>query len=37
MISALIDVFLFTLLLCVTIITVSATILLLKDFKDDMH
>jgi hypothetical protein len=37
MISTMIDVLLFTLLGCITILTVGATIMLIKDFIDDMR
>ena len=36
MISKMIDIFLFTLLICITTLTVGATIMMIKDFKDDM-
>ena len=37
MISTMIDILLFTMLGCVTVITVGATIMMIKDFKDDMR
>jgi hypothetical protein len=37
MISTMLDAFLFILLGCITVITVGATIMMVKDFIDDMR
>lgn len=37
MISTMLDIFLFTMVACITVILVSVTIVFLKDIKDDMR